>query len=156
MRAAPDGSGVWVFAFAPVIDPTEVRRSQGPRPSVEEMFDTFIYSVRPGPNGLTPVGTDQLDTLVRPLGEDDLPTTWLIRRTETECPGGKAAVLMTGAAKPFRRKPVSALLTDHRGDPTGCRVHPGVSNQRIGAQGKGGPAGWVFADVLDMGNPGDS
>ena len=72
MRAAPDGSGVWVFAFAPVIDPTEVRRSQGPRPSVEEMFDTFIYSVRPGPNGLTLVGTDQLDTLVRPLGEDDL------------------------------------------------------------------------------------
>ncbi|MCY4573739.1 MAG: hypothetical protein OXF01_13160 [Gemmatimonadetes bacterium] len=72
MRAAPDGSGVWVFAFAPVIDPTEVRRSQGPRPSVEEMFDTFIYSVRPGPSGLTLVGTDQLDTLVRPLGDGDL------------------------------------------------------------------------------------
>lgn len=72
MRRAPDGSGVWVFAFAPVIDPTEIRRSQGPLPPVEEMFDTFIYSVRLGPNGLTLVGTDQLDTLVRPLGDGDL------------------------------------------------------------------------------------
>ena len=72
MRPAPHGSGVWVFAFAPVVDPTEIRRSQGPRPPVEERFDTFIYSVRLGPSGLTLVGTDQLDTLVRPLGDGDL------------------------------------------------------------------------------------
>ncbi len=72
MRPAPDGSGVWIFAFAPVIDPTEIRRSQGPLPPVEESFDTFIYSARLGPNGLTLVGTDQLDTLVRPLGDGDL------------------------------------------------------------------------------------
>ncbi len=72
MRPTPDGSGVWVFAFAPVIDPNEIRRLQGPRPSVEEMFDTFIYSVRLDPSGLILVGTDQLDTLVRPLGDGDL------------------------------------------------------------------------------------
>lgn len=72
MRTAPDGSGVWVFAFAPVIDPNEIRRLQGPRPAVEALFDTFIYSVRLDPSGLTLVGTDQLDTLVRPLGDGDL------------------------------------------------------------------------------------
>ena len=72
MRPAPDGSGVWVFAFAPVIDPSEIRRSQGPRPPVEEEFDTFVYSLRLDPSGLTLVGTDQLDTLVRPLGDGDL------------------------------------------------------------------------------------
>lgn len=71
MRAAPDGSGVWVFAFAPVIDPNELRRLQGPRPAVEALFDTFIYSVRLDPSGLTLVGSDQLDTLVRPLGDGD-------------------------------------------------------------------------------------
>ena len=72
MRPAPDGSGVWVFAFAPVIDPTEIRRHEGPLPPVEEWFDTFIYSVSLDPGGLTLVGTDQLDTLVRPLGDGDL------------------------------------------------------------------------------------
>ena len=72
MRSAPDGSGVWVFAFAPVIDPTEIGRLQGPPPPVEELFDTFVYSVRLDANGLTLVGTDQLDTLVRPLGDGDL------------------------------------------------------------------------------------
>ena len=34
------------------------------------MFDTFIYSVRLDPNGLTLVGQDQLDTMVRPLDGD--------------------------------------------------------------------------------------
>lgn len=72
LRPAPNGSGVWVFAFAPVIDPTEIRGSQGPRPSVEEQFDTFIYSLRLDPSGLTLVGMDRLDTLVRPLGDGDL------------------------------------------------------------------------------------
>ena len=72
MRHAPDGSGVWVFAFAPVIDPNEIRRLQGPRPSLEELFDTFIYSVRLDPSGLILVGRDQLDTMVRPLGDGDL------------------------------------------------------------------------------------
>ena len=72
MRPGPDGSGVWVFAFARVIDPTEIRGSQGPRPSVEEEFDTFIYSLRLDPSGLTLVGMDRLDTLVRPLGDGDL------------------------------------------------------------------------------------
>ena len=70
MRLAPDGSGVWVFAFAPVIDPNEIRRLQT-RPALEELFDTFVYSVRLDPNGLTLVGRDQLDTMVRPLGDDD-------------------------------------------------------------------------------------
>ena len=69
IRLAPDGSGVWVFAFAPVIDPNERRRVQ-PRPAIEELFDTFIYSIRLDPNGLTLVGQDQLDTMVRPLDGD--------------------------------------------------------------------------------------
>ena len=35
-------------------------------------MDTFIYSVRLDPGGLTLIGRDQLDTLVRPLGDGDL------------------------------------------------------------------------------------
>ena len=69
MRIAPDGSGIWVFAFAPVIDPNEIRRLQT-RPAVDELFDTFIYSVRLDPDGPTLVGRDQLDTMVRPLDGD--------------------------------------------------------------------------------------
>ena len=69
MRLAPDGSGVWVFAFAPVIDPDEIRRLQT-RPALEELFDTFIYSVRLDPSGLTLVGTDRFDNMVRPLDGD--------------------------------------------------------------------------------------
>ena len=69
MRLAPDGSGVWVFAFAPVIDFNEIRRLQ-PRPALEELFDTFVYSVRLDPSGLTLVGTDRLDPMVRPLDGD--------------------------------------------------------------------------------------
>ena len=72
MGPAPDGSGVWVFAFAPVEDPNQIRRGQGPRPPVEELFDTFVYSIRLDPSGLTLLGTDQLDTLVRPMGDGHL------------------------------------------------------------------------------------
>lgn len=72
LYAFPAAERLWVFAFAPVTDPNEIRRLQGPRPSVEEMFDTFIYSVRLDPSGLALVGTDQLDTLVRPLGDGEL------------------------------------------------------------------------------------
>ena len=42
----------------------------GTRP--ERLVDTFIYSVRLDPGGLTLIGRDQLDTLVRPLGDGDL------------------------------------------------------------------------------------
>ncbi len=72
MRPAPDGAGVWVFAFAPVEDPTQIRRGGDPQPLVEELFDTFVYSVRLDPNGLMLVGTDRLETLVRPLGDGGL------------------------------------------------------------------------------------
>ena len=44
------------------------RRTPESRPGC----DTFIYSVRLDPKGLTLVGRDQLDTLVRPLGDGDL------------------------------------------------------------------------------------
>lgn len=47
-------------------------REQDDLPDIERLADTFIYSVRLDPNGLTLVGRDQLDTLVRPLGEGDL------------------------------------------------------------------------------------
>ena len=69
MRLAPDGSDVWVFAFAPVIDPDEIRRLQT-RPALEELFDTFVYSVRLDPSGLTLAGTDRFDNMVRPLDGD--------------------------------------------------------------------------------------
>ena len=61
-------------------------------------MDTFVYSVRLEPNGLTLVGSDQLDTLVRPLGDGIWPTTWWIRRTETEGFGWDGCVLR-GAAE---------------------------------------------------------
>ena len=41
-------------------------------PESRPRCDTFIYSVRLDPSGLTLVGRDQLDTLVRPLGDGDL------------------------------------------------------------------------------------
>ena len=73
IRLAPDGSGVWVFAWAPVVSPSELLAElQGGAPNLERIIDTFIYSVRLDPSGLTLVGTDQLDTMVRPLGDGDL------------------------------------------------------------------------------------
>ena len=73
IHLAPDGSGVWVFAFGPVVSLSELLDEVlGGAPTLEPLLDTFIYSVRLDPSGLTLVGTDQLDTLVRPLGEGDL------------------------------------------------------------------------------------
>lgn len=76
IRRAPDGTGVWVFAFAPVVSLSdlldELMESPGRPPDFERLLDTFIYSVQVGPSGLTLVGPDQLDTLVRPLGDGDL------------------------------------------------------------------------------------
>ena len=74
----PDASTIWVFAFAAVIgfddlekELAELRELDHP-PDFERLMDTFIYSVRLDPSGLTLVGRDQLDTLVRPLGDGDL------------------------------------------------------------------------------------
>ena len=78
IRLAPDGSTVWVFAFATVLNVDDLvkelaeAREQGGPPDIERLADTFIYSVRLDPNGLTLVGRDQLDTMVRPLGDGDL------------------------------------------------------------------------------------
>lgn len=67
LRLAPDGSGVWVYAFAPVVAPEELASLQPPLPPVHEVFDTFIYWVRLESNGLIIRGSDRFDTLVRPL-----------------------------------------------------------------------------------------
>jgi len=76
IRRAPDGTGVWVFAFAPVVSLSdlldELMESRGRPPDFERLLDTFVYSVRVDPDGLTLIGRDQLDTLVRPLGDGDL------------------------------------------------------------------------------------
>ena len=78
VRLAPDGSGVWVFAIAPAVSMSELMealneaRAQDAPPDIERLLDTFIYSVRLDPGGLTLVGRDQLDTMVRPLGDGDL------------------------------------------------------------------------------------
>lgn len=67
MRLAPDGSGVWVFAIGPAASVTDLRGLTGP-PDMEELFDTFVYWIGVGTNGLTLVGADRFDNLVRPLG----------------------------------------------------------------------------------------
>ena len=78
LRLAPDGSGVWVFAFGTAMSVSDLLEeldrleAQGREPSFERLGDTFIYSVRLDPSGMTLVGTDQLDTLVRPLGDGDM------------------------------------------------------------------------------------
>ena len=77
LHPAPDGSGVWVFAFgtamsvSDVLEELERLDAAGEEPSFERLGDTFIYSVRLEPGGLTLVGTDRLDTIVRPLGDGD-------------------------------------------------------------------------------------
>ena len=77
LHPAPDGSGVWVFAFgiamsvSDVLEELERLDAAGEEPSFERLGDTFIYSLRLGPDGLTLVGTDRLDTIVRPLGDGD-------------------------------------------------------------------------------------
>lgn len=78
IRLAPDGSGVWIFAMAPErrfaessVD--ELREKAMDRTStLEQVVDAYVYWVRLEPNGLTLVGTDNFDTLVRPLGDGDL------------------------------------------------------------------------------------
>ena len=70
---APDGSGVWVFAFAVETGHEEaIKALEDGMSTVEDVADTFVYSVRQGPNGLELVGTDRLDTLVRPLRDGTL------------------------------------------------------------------------------------
>lgn len=77
LHPAPDGLGVWVFAFgtamsvSDVIEELERLDAAGEEPSFERLGDTFIYSLRLDPGGLTLVGTDRLDTIVRPLGDGD-------------------------------------------------------------------------------------
>ena len=78
LRLAPDGAGVWVFALGAAMSVSEIIEeldrldAEGREPNLERLADTFIYSVRLDPSGLTLVGTDRLDTLVRPLGDGDL------------------------------------------------------------------------------------
>ena len=77
LRLAPDGAGVWVFAIGAAMSVSEIIEeldrldAEGREPNLERLADTFIYSVRLDPSGLTLVGTDRLDTLVRPLGDGD-------------------------------------------------------------------------------------
>ena len=77
LHPAPDGLGVWVFAFgtamsvSDVLEELERLDAAGEEPSFERLGDTFIYSLRLDPDGLTLVGTDRLDTIVRPLGDGD-------------------------------------------------------------------------------------
>ncbi len=78
IRLAPDGSGAWVFAMAPerrfaesTVD--ELREMlMGRTSALEQILDAYVYWVRLEPNGLTLVGTDNFDTLVRPLGDGNL------------------------------------------------------------------------------------
>ena len=55
-----------------IIEELDRLDAEGREPNLERLADTFIYSVRLDPSGLTLVGTDRLDTLVRPLGDGDL------------------------------------------------------------------------------------
>ena len=78
IRLAPDGSGVWIFAVAPErrfaeLSVDELREVAMDRNStLEQVADAYLYWVRLEPDGLTLVGTDNFDTLVRPLGDGDL------------------------------------------------------------------------------------
>ena len=76
IRLAPDGSDLWVFAVAPeerFVDLSvdelgdEVMAS-----ALERVADAYLYWIRLEPDGLTLVGMDHFDTLVRPLGDGDL------------------------------------------------------------------------------------
>lgn len=78
IRLAPDGSGVWIFAMAPErrfaeLSLDELREmAMERRSTLEQVADTYVYWVRLESNGLTLVGTDNFDTMVRPLGDGDL------------------------------------------------------------------------------------
>ena len=78
IRLAPDGSGLWVFAMAPeerlaALSVEELRDEiMANAGAVEQVADAYVYWVRMDPDGLTVVGMDNFDTLVRPLGDGDL------------------------------------------------------------------------------------
>lgn len=78
IRLAPDGSGLWVFAMAPeeklaALSVEELRDEiVANAGAVEQVADAYVYWVRMDPDGLTVVGMDNFDTLVRPLGDEDL------------------------------------------------------------------------------------
>ncbi len=78
IRLAPDGSGAWIFAMAPErrfaelsMDELREKAMEGSL-TPEQFADTYVYWVRLEPNGMTLVGTDSFDTLVRPIGDGDL------------------------------------------------------------------------------------
>ena len=52
IRLAPDGSGVWVHAFVPVVDPDEIDFMSDPMTAPDGLHDTIISWVRLEPNGL--------------------------------------------------------------------------------------------------------
>ena len=70
----PDGSGVWVFAFAVETEYDEdvIKGLHDGMSTLEQVVDAFVYSVRLGPKGLELVGMDRFDTLVRPLRDGAL------------------------------------------------------------------------------------
>ncbi|MCY4574640.1 MAG: hypothetical protein OXF01_17805 [Gemmatimonadetes bacterium] len=78
IRLAPDGSGLWVFAMAPEerfveLSVDELRDEvMANNSALERVADAYLYWVRLEPDGLTLVGMDHFDTLVRPLGDGDL------------------------------------------------------------------------------------
>ena len=78
IRLAPDGSGLWVFAAAPeerlaALSVDEFRDELMANTSaLERVVDAYLYWVRLDADGLTLVGMDHFDTLVRPLGDGDL------------------------------------------------------------------------------------
>ena len=67
LRLAPDGSGVWIYAWVPVVDPKEIDFMPDPMPPPDELNDTFIYWVSLEANHLVIEGTDRHDRLIRPL-----------------------------------------------------------------------------------------
>ncbi|MDE2764066.1 MAG: hypothetical protein OXQ94_06660 [Gemmatimonadota bacterium] len=81
IRLAPDGSGLWVFAMAPeerlaALSVEELRdemmANAANAGAVEQVADAYVYWIRLDPDGLTLMGRDNFDTLVRPLGDGDL------------------------------------------------------------------------------------
>ena len=78
IRLAPDGSGLWVFAVAPeerlaALSVDELRDVfMANAGQLEQVVDAYLYWVRLDPDGLTLVGRDHFDTMVRPLGDADL------------------------------------------------------------------------------------
>ena len=78
IRPAPDGTGVWIFAFAldeRVAELSEDELRRGRREgtiTLDQAADAFVYWVSLTPDGLNLVGTARFDTLVRPLGYGDL------------------------------------------------------------------------------------